>query len=101
MNHIHIHEQIGGRIREARQRANMTLRETALVLNVTATHLSEVERGHAEATVGLLINLCELLGVSSDQLLYGRPQWATCPPSGRLECQIIHFYPKAPGPLQS
>lgn len=90
MRDIGVHKQIGDRLRLGRVQNKLTLREAATPLGVSVAHLSAVELGRTQATVGLLLGACELYGVSSDWALYGRERWASCPAEGRTDCRIRH-----------
>lgn len=59
---------IGGRIREARQGAHMSVRELARRMNVSPSHVSQVERGLAAFSVRALYNVVNVLDISMDSL---------------------------------
>jgi transcriptional regulator with XRE-family HTH domain len=88
MRDIGVHKQIGDRLRVGRQQMNLTLKEAATPLGVSVAHLSAVELGRAQATVGTLLGACELYGVSSYWVLYGKERWSSCPAEGRVDCRI-------------
>ncbi len=92
MRDIGVHKHIGDRLRVGRQQIGLTLKEAAMPLGVSVAHLSAVELGRTQATVGVLLGACELYGVSSDWVLYGRERWASCPPEGRIDCKIIRLH---------
>lgn len=54
--------EIGRRIRAVRQRMHMSLRQVAAASRLSATHISEIERGHTFPTVGSLLRIAEALG---------------------------------------
>jgi transcriptional regulator with XRE-family HTH domain len=66
--------QLGHRLRVARFERNMTLKEVANRCGMSATHISEVERGKTSPTIGALQRIAEALGektsyfVQEDQL---------------------------------
>jgi transcriptional regulator with XRE-family HTH domain/quercetin dioxygenase-like cupin family protein len=70
-------ESLGGRLRQARLDADMSLRELARQLNVSASFMSQLENGKSQPSVATLYSLAQLLGVSMDRL-FGAAQ----PPAG-------------------
>lgn len=60
---------LGARLRRARQAQTRTLRDVAAVAGVSIGHLSQVERGLAEASSEVLAALCRALGVPLHVLL--------------------------------
>lgn len=60
---------LGKRIREERQKLNLTQEQLAEKLNVSTTYIGFVERGERSITLGKLAVLANILGVSVDFLL--------------------------------
>ena len=60
--------RVGARIREARQVAGMSARELARRIDVSSSHVSQVERGLASFSVRALYNVVSILGISMDSL---------------------------------
>jgi hypothetical protein len=60
--------ELGDVLRSARQRQRRTLRDVSAAARVSLGYLSEVERGHKEASSELLASICEALEM---------PLWAT------------------------
>jgi len=54
-------EQLGKRIREVRQRADLTLKEVERLSGLSSTHISEIERGMTSPTIGALIRIAHAL----------------------------------------
>jgi transcriptional regulator with XRE-family HTH domain len=54
--------EIGRRIRAVRVERSLTLRQVAGRALLSATHISEIERGHTTPTVGALVRIAEALG---------------------------------------
>ena len=54
--------ELGRRIREARQQRGMTLKEMDETAGLSATHISEIERGKTSPTIGALIRIAGALG---------------------------------------
>ena len=54
-------ETLGRRIREVRQRNNLTLKDVEGISGLSSTHISEVERGMTCPTVGALIRIARAL----------------------------------------
>lgn len=59
---------VGDRIRLARESAGISVRELARRVDVSASHISQVERGLASFSVRSLYNVVSILGVSMDSL---------------------------------
>jgi transcriptional regulator with XRE-family HTH domain len=55
-------EEVGQRIRLARFRRDMTLKEVATRSGMSATHISEIERGKTSPTIGALQRIAAALG---------------------------------------
>lgn len=60
--------RVGERIRAARLAANLSVRELARQINVSSSHVSQVERGLASFSVAALYKVVSLLGISMDSL---------------------------------
>ncbi len=54
-------EEVGSRVRMARFRRNMTLKEVAQRSGMSATHISEIERGKTSPTIGALQRIAAAL----------------------------------------
>ncbi len=54
--------EIGRRIRTVRRERGLTLRQVAGEAGLSATHISEIERGHTTPTVGALLRVAHALG---------------------------------------
>lgn len=63
------HERVGQRLREARARTGMSLRQLAEQLSVSASALSQIENGAMQPSVATLHALALELGLSLDALL--------------------------------
>lgn len=63
---------IGSRVREARTAAHMSVRELARRIDVSASHVSQVERGLASFSVRALYNVVSVLGITMDSLFEER-----------------------------
>ena len=59
------------RIRKAREDVGYTRKKFAELLDVSVSYLAEVERGKSTVSVKTLINICNLLGLSADYVLFG------------------------------
>ncbi|MER7970769.1 helix-turn-helix domain-containing protein [Streptomyces sp. NPDC096080] len=62
---------IGPRIREARRAAGLSVRELARRVNVSASHISQVERGLSSFSVPVLYTVAAELGVPMDSVFDG------------------------------
>lgn len=66
---IVMREVIGEELRRRRQGQGRTLREVSGAAAVSLGYLSEVERGHKEASSELLAAICDALDISLSELL--------------------------------
>lgn len=64
--------EIGEHIRRAREAANLTQEQLAERIDVSVQFVSDLERGVAGISLTTLKKLCVVLGVPSDQLLFGK-----------------------------
>jgi transcriptional regulator with XRE-family HTH domain len=60
---------IGDALRARRLAQHRTLREVSTVANVSLGYLSEIERGHKEASSELLASICDALGAPLSEML--------------------------------
>jgi transcriptional regulator with XRE-family HTH domain/quercetin dioxygenase-like cupin family protein len=63
---------IGERIREERLRRGYNLRTLARAVNVSASHISQIENGKCRPSVSTLYSITSVLGVSIDDLFEAR-----------------------------
>lgn len=71
---------VGGRVRAARRATGLTVRELARRIGVSASHVSQVERGIGAFSVPALYAVASELGVSMNDLLNASP--AVAAPGG-------------------
>lgn len=62
-------EKIGKRIQKARKQKKLTQIEFAEILNISTSHLSDIETGRTNFGIDILMNITEVLQVSADYLL--------------------------------
>ena len=60
---------MGETLRELRMAAGMTLREVSMASMVSLGYLSEIERGHKEASSEVLFSIASALDVSLSELM--------------------------------
>jgi transcriptional regulator with XRE-family HTH domain len=65
---------IAERLSEARRRTGRTLSEVAPAVGVSVTHLSRLERGDRQPSIGVLIQLARTYGTSVGQLVGEEPE---------------------------
>ena len=65
--------EIGLHIRSAREAAGLSREKLAEYVEITPRFVADVERGHVGISVPNLKRLCEVLHVSSDFILWGKP----------------------------
>jgi transcriptional regulator with XRE-family HTH domain len=61
--------ELGRRVKHFRLQKGMTLKEIEAKVGVSATHVSEVERGKTSPTVGALCKIAAALGVNASYLI--------------------------------
>ncbi len=66
-----INVEIGQRIHIARELKHYTQETLAEKLDLTTQYLSDAERGVTGISVNTLMNICNVLDVSSDYILFG------------------------------
>lgn len=60
---------IGARIKAAREAENLTQENLAAIINLSATHMSVIERGVKAPKLETFVSIANALNVSSDTLL--------------------------------
>lgn len=88
-------EVVGERIREARESLGLSVRELSRRIEVSASHVSQVERGLASFSVRALYNVVSVLGISMDSLFEPHTDVAAGEPSAMSEAAAT----AKPGPL--
>jgi len=68
-----INVKIGNRIRAARESAGLTQERFAEMVSLVTKNVSDIERGVVGISLGTLIRVCDMLSISSDELLFGNP----------------------------
>lgn len=63
------HIELGRKIKQERLRRSLTLKDIEAKVGISATHLSEVERGKSSPTVGVLEKIARALGTRSALLI--------------------------------
>ena len=66
-------KEFGKRMKEARNRKGLTQERLAEILGVDRLHVNRLEKGAKACSVDLLIDISQLLDVSTDYLLKGTP----------------------------
>lgn len=62
---------IGRRIKQARESAGYTQERLAELMDVGVQYLAKLEAGKVGISLPNFINLCQILGVSADDLIWG------------------------------
>lgn len=71
-------EEVGQRLRLARFRQNMTLKEVATRSGMSATHISEIERGKTSPTIGALQRIAGALSERTAHFVEERAMKPAC-----------------------
>ena len=61
--------EVGRRIKQYRQKHNLTLKEIEARVNVSATHVSEIERGKTSPTIGALSRIARAFDMDPAEFL--------------------------------
>jgi len=64
--------EIGERIKAARKELNIQQKEMAAVLDVSSSHLSEIEAGKSNPSTEFYLKLSQMYNVSIEYLFHGR-----------------------------
>lgn len=65
-------KEIGRRIQQKRKQAGLTQEQLAEMMNVSIQMISNLERGNKSIRIENLVNLAQILSVSTDYILLGR-----------------------------
>ena len=65
---------IGSNIKQAREQRSMTQEKLSEAMGIGVKSLSAIERGVVGISLSQLKNVCMILGVSSDRLIFGPAQ---------------------------
>ena len=65
-------KDIGKRIQQKRKQSGLTQEQLAEKMNVSVQMISNLERGNKAVRIENLINLCQILSVSTDYILLGK-----------------------------
>lgn len=63
------YREIGRRIREERKKRRLSQEELAEKINISVTHMSHIETGNTKLSLPVLVDLANVLNVSTDKLL--------------------------------
>lgn len=63
-------ELLGEALRTRRLEQQLTLRDVSAAASVSLGYISEIERGHKEASSEMLVSLCSALAISLSQVLH-------------------------------
>lgn len=75
---------IGSHIREVRQKKNIQQKELARQINRVPSYISDIERGLAHPSLGVLFSIAEILGVTLNDLVYGAPENSLDPRESKI-----------------
>lgn len=64
--------RIGKNIKKCRNAAGLTQEKLAERLGLTTNHISLIEQGNSGISIETLINICTVLGITSDSILFER-----------------------------
>lgn len=78
---------IGKRIKIARIQKDMTQEKLAEAIELSPTHLSNIERGNGKISLTTLVNIANILGVTVDNLLCDNV--IKCKPEFEKDIQLL------------
>ena len=87
-----INIRIGSNIQAVRERANYTQEQLSEMIGVTPNHLSAIERGASGASLETIEKLCQLFGVSTDYLFFGKQEKNEF--ADEISAQLSHINPE-------
>ncbi len=99
-------EELGRRLRTARFDKNLTLKEVAARCGMSATHISEVERGKTSPTIGALQRITDALGEnpahfvreeSFPRVIHTRESQSSCNFAKDVEGRLVKYTVQSPG----
>lgn len=67
-----INIEIGGQVKIVREEAKLTQEQLAERIDVSPQYISDLERGVVGISLATLRRLCVTLGISADQILFGK-----------------------------
>lgn len=82
---------IGSHVREVRLKKNIQQNDLARQINRVPSYISDIERGLAHPSLGVLFSIAEILGVTLNDLVYGSPKDIT----DSQEARIMYIYENA------
>jgi transcriptional regulator with XRE-family HTH domain len=62
--------ELGKKIKENREKKKMTQEQLAESVNLSPTHISNIETAHTKVSLSSLVMIANMLKVSADELLY-------------------------------
>lgn len=62
-------EKIGIQVRTARENANLTQSQLAEKINISVSHMSDIENGKKEMGILIFKHIVDVLGISANELL--------------------------------
>ena len=72
MKFVYSYVILGPKVKEIREKLNISQRELAKEIGVTQSHICYIENGLRQTTVQILCNICNVLGCRPDDLLFER-----------------------------
>ena len=86
-------EELGRRIRKLRVERRMTLKQVEQASGLSATHLSEIERGRTSPTIGALVRIARALNKDASYFIEAEER----PDVAHLTREQVHTVSKIPG----
>jgi transcriptional regulator with XRE-family HTH domain len=84
------YHQLGKRIRQERQKLNLTQEKIAESIDISDSYIGQIERGERSLTLDTLVKLANKLGVTIDYLLQDSMGHVTSDQTINQLAQILH-----------
>jgi transcriptional regulator with XRE-family HTH domain len=83
-----VHKELGARLRDERLKKHKTLRALAAQVGISASAMSQIERGRSKASVDTLYAIAAILEISLDTLFGEEPVQSQAPSASPPSCPM-------------
>ena len=90
---------MGDRLKSARQRSGLSLREVSRQLEISASFVSQMENGKSTPSVATLYSMAQLYGMSIDELFSGKQPDAVAEGAETQDAEAINTVDADGGPI--
>ena len=82
--------KIGERIRDKRKACHLSQENLAEKASISVTHMSHIETAGTKLSLPVLVDIADALGVTTDELLFGKNSDSDCTVDTELKDFIAH-----------